>query len=30
MMMGALGARKASKQELAEIRRLLDKMEEGR
>ena len=30
MMMGALGAHKASKQELAEIRRLLDKLEEGR
>ena len=30
MMMGALGARKASPQELAEIRRLLDKIEEGR
>jgi len=30
MMVGALGARKASKRELAEIRRLLDKIEEGR
>jgi BlaI family transcriptional regulator, penicillinase repressor len=30
MMVGALGARKASKQELAEIRRLLDQLEEGR
>ena len=30
MMMGALGARKASKKELAEIRRLLDEFEEGR
>jgi len=30
MMMGALGARKASKKELAEIRRLLDEIEEGR
>ena len=30
MMMGALGAHKASKQEVAEIRRLLDKLEEGR
>lgn len=30
MMVGALAARKASKKELAEIRRLLDQMEEGR
>lgn len=30
MMMGALAARKASKKELTEIRRLLDEMEEGR
>ena len=30
MMMGALGARKASKKELAEIRRLLDEIEEER
>jgi predicted transcriptional regulator len=30
MMMGALSARKASKKELAEIRRLLDEQEEGR
>jgi predicted transcriptional regulator len=30
LMVGALGARKASKKELAEIRRLLDQMEEGR
>ena len=30
MMIGALGARKASKKELAEIRRLLDEFEEGR
>jgi len=30
MVMGALGARKASKKELAEIRRLLDEIEEGR
>jgi predicted transcriptional regulator len=30
MMVGALAARKASKKELAEIRRLLDQIEEGR
>jgi BlaI family penicillinase repressor len=30
LMVGALAARKASKKELAEIRRLLDQMEEGR
>jgi BlaI family transcriptional regulator, penicillinase repressor len=30
MMVGALAARKASKKELAEIRRLLDQMDEGR
>ena len=30
MMVGALAARKASKKELMEIRRLLDQMEEGR
>ncbi|MBS1858631.1 MAG: BlaI/MecI/CopY family transcriptional regulator [Acidobacteria bacterium] len=30
LMMGALAARKASKKELAEIRRMLDQLEEGR
>jgi predicted transcriptional regulator len=30
LMLGALAARKASKKELAEIRRLLDEFEEGR
>jgi len=30
MMVGALAARKASKEELAEIRRLLDEFEEGK
>lgn len=30
LMMGALAARKASKKELADIRRMLDQLEEGR
>ena len=30
MMVGALGSRKATKKELAEIRQLLDQLEEGR